>query len=285
MLRRRDRQRASSQLAFEHVALSDRGPTLTLAVPAGSLVAIVGPAASGKSKLLGVVTGQERPIRGEVTRPSGILSLEEMTFVRRDKPSSIAKRCLGDQNRTRIADALSALGLWEDRNRAIANLGAGQQVAARFIEPLINAPDLLASDGDLDLLDPWMRDRLWPLLQDRRSEGMTFVFTTNSAELAEMADLVVVLKDQQVVFSDSPQALVRSLSSSAVTVETNDHPGALALTNPFEVAVTETSAGIRFEAAEGQQLAAKLLSEGYGDVRYVVVRHPTFREALGRLLG
>jgi len=285
MLRRRERQRTSSHLAFEHVALLDRGPTLTLAVPAGSFVAIVGPAASGKSKLLGVVSGREKATRGEVMRPESVFSVDETAFVRRDRPSAIAKRALGDQDRARIADALSALGLWDDRNRSIANLGTSQQVAARFIEPLIDTPGLMASDGDLDHLDPWTRDRLWRLLQDRRAEGMTFVYTTNAAELAEFADLVVVLKDQQVIFSDSPQALVRSLSSSTVTVETNDHPGALALANPFEVEVTETPTGIRFEVAEGQQLAAKLLLEGYGDVRHILVRHPSFREALARVLG
>lgn len=284
MLRKRERKKASANLAFEHVALLDKGPTLTLAVQVGSIVAIVGPASAGKSKLLGVIAGNERPARGAVSRPENVCFLEETTFQRRDKPSSIAKRFQEQHERTRIADVLSTLNLWEDRNKAISNLGASQQVAARFIQPLIDPPDLLAVDSDFDLLDPWARDRLWQLLQTRRAEGMTLVYTTNVPEVAELADLVIVLREQQVVFSDSPQALARSLSKSTITVATNDRPGALALATPFEVTVTETPEGVRFETAEGQQLAAKLLSEGYGDVRYVVLRQPTFREALSRLI-
>ena len=285
MLKRRARKVDSTNLAFEHLALLDKGSTLTLAVPAGSSVAIIGPTCAGKSRLLNVVIGNEKPTRGEVFRPAEVSVIDGEGITRRDKPGALAKDSLSEKDSTRVAEVLSALGLWEVRNRTMANLGAEQQVAARFIEALVASPSLILTDGEMDLLDPWTRDRLWQILQTRLAEGATLVFTTNIAALAEKADLVIVLKDQQVLFSDTPSALTRSFSPSTVTVATHDHPGTLALASPFEVEVTQVDGGTRFEASEGQQLAAKLLLEGYGDVRYIILKAPTFDEALRRLVG
>lgn len=285
MLKRRARKPASANLAFEHVALQSKGTTLTLAVPAGSTVAVVGPGSAGKSKLLAVLSGFERPARGEVFRPDGVSAIGHEPPVRREKPSTLARRGAGDRNPTRIAEVLSALSLWEERNKSLGSLGASKQVAAQFIEPLTGATNLLVADCELDLLDPWTRDGLWQLIRARRSEGLTFVYATNLPELAALADLVIVLKDQQVVFSDSPQALIRSVSSGSIVVATDDQAGARAIASPFEVEISEVPEGLKFETAEAQQLTAKLLLEGYGDVRYVIQRTLTFAEALKRLIG
>jgi hypothetical protein len=56
--------------------------------------------------------------------------------------------------------------------------------------------------------------------------------------------------------------------------------GVRALVAPFEVSVRDTDDGVVMQASEGQQLAAKLLLEGYGDVKLVVLRSPTLEEAL-----
>ncbi|MEQ1934632.1 MAG: hypothetical protein ABL962_12280, partial [Fimbriimonadaceae bacterium] len=68
-------------------------------------------------------------------------------------------------------------------------------------------------------------------------------------------------------------------------VETQNQSGVRALIAPFEISISETENGVILKAAEGQQLAARLLSEGYGDIKMVILKEPTVESALDELLN
>src|SRR4051794_10325673 len=62
--------------------------TVTLAIPRGEMVSIIGPSGSGKSTLLNLIGGLDRPTSGQVSIDGAALaglSDDELTRVRRDK--------------------------------------------------------------------------------------------------------------------------------------------------------------------------------------------------------
>jgi ABC-type multidrug transport system ATPase subunit len=179
-----------------------------------------------------------------------------------------------------VTEALVATGLWDDRRTALAELTDGQRVAAALLPALASSAPIVAFDGLLDELDPWTLDRVLGLLRQRQGEGSSWIVATNRPDIAAATDLVVALRDSEVRFAGTPRELIRAVLPSRLEVATDNMPGVRAIARPFEVQVEQAEGVLRFEAAEGQTLAARLLVEGYGDVRFMVLREPTFAEAL-----
>lgn len=274
-----------SGLSFDHVSLAKKGPTLALDVPPGSTVAIMGPAASGKTSLLEAIAGKGGIARGDITRPESGFMLSSEDWSRRESAMSTAREILGKNSAQKATDAISALGLWDVRQKAYLSLSPSQQAAAIFVPALLKEPKLLCSDHDLDHLDWLTLQNLWQVLVGLRQGGMIFAFTTHRPDIAEWADFVLVLKSEQLVFSGTPESLRRTVADTILEVATDNRPGVRAIADPFEVAIHETPSGLRMQAKEGQALAAKLLLEGYGDVKFLVQKPPTFAEAFSKIIG
>lgn len=281
---RRPKPNPGPGLVFDHVSLNKRGSTLALEVPPGASVALMGLAGSGKSSLLKAILAERDPTRGTISRPEPALNVEEADWSRRDTPMSIARETLGRGSLQRATDALSTLGLWEVRQEACTSLSPGQQAAAIFLPVILSEPALIVCDHRLDHLDPQVLANLWLVLQEHRRRGAILVYATHRPDLGERADFVLILKSGQVSFSGTPEALRRTSVETELEVGTDNRSAARALADPFEVDIEETEGGLRLSAKEGQALAAKLLLEGYGDVRYIVQRNPSFSEALAKYL-
>lgn len=274
-----------SGLSFDHVSLAKKGPTLALDVPTGSTVAIMGPAASGKTALLEAIAGVSRVERGEIVRPETGFTLTSADWSRRESAMSTAREILGKNAAQKATDAISALGLWEVRQKPYLSLSPSQQAAAIFIPALLKEPKLLCSDHDFDHLDWPTLQNLWQVLADMRQRGLILAYTTHRPDLGEWADFVLILKNEQLVFSGTPESLKRTIAETTLEVATDNRPGAKAIADPFEVSIEETPDGLRMSTKEGQALAAKLLLEGYGDVKFLVQKPPTFAEAFSKLIG
>jgi ABC-type multidrug transport system ATPase subunit len=181
---------------------------------------------------------------------------------------------------SKAAEILLAMQLWEARNTLIADLSPSQTAACELIEPLSSGSDLVLIDGQLDRLDPWTLRSTLDLIGKLRSTGTAFVIATNRPDLMSAFDALIVLKGGQVRFAGTVDDLLRMGPRHTLHVATENRPGVQALIAPFEVSVKQSAEGVILEAAEGQALAARLLLEGYGDVKFVVVRPPTVEEAL-----
>jgi hypothetical protein len=113
---------------------------------------------------------------------------------------------------------------------------------------------------------------------------VSLIAATNRLELGSEFDALVVLSGGSIRFAGSPAELVRKTESHEFTVSAKDHSGVRALVSPFSVSVQQVGEDLCIRAAEGQELAARLLLEGYGNVRHVVYRTPTIAEALLNLI-
>jgi ABC-type multidrug transport system ATPase subunit len=269
----------SELLGLEHVALGSSGSTLSLSVRAGESIAVMGPGGAGKSRLLRLLAGLERPGQGRVHLRGTVAVALGDPLPRKAKVQNLAR----SDSMQEVTEALLDLGLFEVRQVPFAEVEGSRSVACEILGPLVSKTDLAIFDGQLDGLDPWVLHRVEERLRQQRAAGRAVVFATHRPDLASRADGVIVLREGQVRFAGSVDDLLRTGPPHSLHVETDRGAAVRSLVEPFEVEVRPNGSSIRLEAKEGQALAARLLLEGYGDIRYVVMRSPTFEEALRRL--
>jgi len=267
-------------LSLEQMAIVSSGATLSMSVRAGQSLAIVGPASSGKTHFLHVIAGIDRAAQGSVRIHGSIGVASGDGVSRRTKVQSCLPRNDITPKGLRVTDLLYKLRLGEARYKPIGELSPGQFAAYELLAPLISDANLILIDGQLDHLDPWVLKEVLGVLRILQAQGTSFVAATNRPDLVAQFDAVIVLKDKQVRFAGSIEDLRRLGPPHSVHVATENQQGVRALVAPFQVSVEQTPEGLRFEATEGQQLTARLLLEGYGDVQYVISRPSTLEEAL-----
>lgn len=270
----------SDLLLAEHIGLHPNGPTLSLGVPQGQSLCVTGPASSGKSRLLAIFSRQEKPAQGKIHAPQKISAAAQGELPGRTKPQSLARKGPGANKANLAAEVLSALRLWDVRQSPLSSLSSGQVVACQLIEPLMSDAELLIVDGHFDHLDPWALAGVWELLRRRLANGSALVASTIRPDLMAHFDALIVLKQGAVAFAGTVDELVRQGEEQEIRVTTENRTAVRAIVSPFEVSVRDTPEGIVFQAAEAQQLAAKLLLDGYGDVQFVVLGRKSIEEAL-----
>jgi ABC-2 type transport system ATP-binding protein len=197
---------------------------------AGELVAVVGPNGAGKTTLLSILAGIQRPSAGSVSRaPSEVgwapqqpalyskLSVAEnlRLFARLEKVADV------EQVVTRM---LEQTGLGDRADERVDRLSGGNRQRVNVALGLIGAPPVLALDEPSASLDPSQRERLWRFIRGLAKSGTSVLFSThNVIEAQRYADRVIVLDDGDLLFDDSPRALMAEVGQG----ENGDFEGAL----------------------------------------------------------
>src|SRR5258706_1734288 len=105
-------------LSLSDVALLHHGPTMSLTLEQGQILCVVGPAASGKSKLLRILSGQDAPDRGKVkTAPK--VAIPDLCN-RKLRPQDLSHNRWAN-NAVHATEVLSRLGLWSVRQKFIVD--------------------------------------------------------------------------------------------------------------------------------------------------------------------
>src|SRR2546423_7057183 len=194
------------------VALSD----VSLAIPAGSLTALVGPNAAGKSTLIKTFVGFERPNSGRVrvagadpttdraTALSHIGYIPQTPALYRELSVAdhldLAARLRPGFDRAAAVERLSALGI-PARSRG-HELSGGQQAQLTLAVALGTRADILLLDEPLASLDPLARHEFLVLLADvARQRAATVVLSSHIVgELGGVCDRLVVLGVGRVLY-------------------------------------------------------------------------------------
>ncbi|QYK56574.1 MAG: hypothetical protein KF733_03620 [Fimbriimonadaceae bacterium] len=267
-------------LRLDGFATAPQGRTLSLDVLPGEHYALMGTDVEGALKFLRAMAGVERPARGAVTGVEGRWPRVPVPS-RRVTAQALATRKGLPEGTERAAVVLSALGLWDERRRPVAQLSPSKQAAAELVGALVDRDPLVFIAGQLDRFDPWTRRETLDLVL----QGGASIVQTNLSPVAERTENVIVLKGEEPVFAGHVQELRRRHGNVEVTVETDDPSTVRAVVEPFAVNVTVVAGGVRLQAARGQEMAARLLTHGYGVVKAVIVREPTLDEALRHIVA
>jgi sulfate transport system ATP-binding protein len=200
---------------------------VSVEVPGGSLVALLGPSGSGKSTLLRVIAGLERPDSGAVlldgvevtsvpTQRRGVgfvfqhyAAFKHMT-VRENVAFGLKLRRLPRQEvRRRVEELLELVQLGGMADRYPAQLSGGQRQRMVLARALAVEPKVLLLDEPFGALDARVRAELRAWLRRLHDEmHVTSVFVTHDQEEAmELADRVVLMNHGHVEQVGDPRDL------------------------------------------------------------------------------
>lgn len=269
-------------LIFEEVALLPGASPFSIRLHAGHSVAVMGRAGSGKSALLAAIRSGKPPA-GKVTCETSIVSSTEGRPAPRETVQSLGKRLAKSFGVDRVREAIAAVGLTDVRLEPIRTLSASQIVAASLVEPLCSTQVALI-DGKLDQLDTVSLETTLDLICRRTTAGALLLVATNRADVAQRLGRLIVLRSGSLSFDGGMGQLMERAGPSELIIESGEPTAVRALVEPFAIRVTERPGGLLISAPHGQELAAKLLTQGYGAVRAVLLREPTFGDALRTVL-
>jgi len=199
-----------------------------LAVPAGSVTAVLGPSGGGKTTLLRIVAGFERPDAGSVTvdgrtvaspgvslpperRRVGIVPQEGALFPHLSVAGNVGYGLHRHQRGGRVAEVLALVGLAGYGRRMPHELSGGEQQRVAVARALAPRPSLVLLDEPFSALDAGLRTEVRSDIRAALSaDGATAVLVTHDqAEALSMADLVAVLRDGRVMQAGPPTQVYR----------------------------------------------------------------------------
>jgi len=205
---------------------------VTLALPAGCLVGLIGPDGVGKSSLLSIVAGARQIQYGKVYVLDGDMadSAHRAAVCSRIAymPQGLGKNLYPDlsvreniqffgrlfgqsrsERESRIAELLASTGLAPFADRAAKNLSGGMRQKLGLCCALIHDPDLLILDEPTTGVDPLSRRQFWELIERIRSRrrGISIVVATAYMEEAERFDWLVAMNVGKVVATATPAGL------------------------------------------------------------------------------
>ncbi len=210
---------------------------ITLRIPPGQFVAILGASGSGKSTLLGLLAGLDSPSSGEIWldgAPIHNLAETELATVRGRKIGFVFQSYQLIQTLTALENVLlpyelnlkgsgleqarrllEEVGLKDRVDHYPVQLSGGEQQRVALARAFVVEPPIVMADeptGNLDSANGRMVLDL--LLERNKKAGTTLVLVTHDAEVANQADRKIVLKDGMVVEDTLPFAGTREADST-----------------------------------------------------------------------
>ncbi len=197
---------------------------IDLCVPAGEFLAIVGPSGNGKSTLLNMITGIDRPSQGEVLvggRPIHRLSEDQLAGWRSTNlgivfqffqlmptlsllqnlilPMDFAGRVPRKLRQAAALALLERVGLVDQAHKLPSQVSGGQQQRAAIARALANDPPLLVADEPTGNLDARTSEDVLELFCDLSAQGKTLIMVTHNMDIASRAPRSIEIVNGQIV--------------------------------------------------------------------------------------
>lgn len=276
---------------------------ITLEIPAGGMVGLIGPDGVGKSSLLSLLAGARAVQDGQVWAlggdmrsqahreavcpriaymPQGLgknlyptLSVEEnLQFFARLFGHDAAER------RARIDDLTQSTGLKKFLARPAGKLSGGMKQKLGLCCALIHDPDLLILDEPTTGVDPLARAQFWDLIRRIRSTRphMSVLVATAYMDEAQRFDWLVAMDDGQVLDTGTPAELLARTATQSLEA-------AFIALLPEAKKRGHAAVEIPPLQADDQDIAieAQDLTMRFGD--FVAVDHVNFRIRRGEIFG
>ncbi|MCF6233867.1 MAG: ribosome-associated ATPase/putative transporter RbbA [Rhodobacteraceae bacterium] len=286
------------------VALRD----VTLTLPAGKMVGLLGPDGVGKSTLMGLVAGAKRLQSGEIETLGGDMSnARHRTQIGRRiafMPQGLGRNLYHDlslrenleffgklfgldatERKTRISRLTRATGLYPFLDRPAGKLSGGMKQKVGLCAALIHDPDFLLLDEPTTGVDPLSRRQFWDLIDSIRADRpqMSVLVSTAYMQEAALFDHLIAMNDGRILAQASPADLMAqtgtdTVEAAYVSLLSDDAP-----TQESEKNVAAPPAAIPLDKEAEPAIRARNLTRRFGD--FVAVDNVSFDIAKGEIFG
>lgn len=268
---------------------------LTLAVPAGSVYGLIGPSGSGKSTTIRLLLGLLAPTSGSATvlgydTVTGADQIRLHTGAVLDYSGLYTRLSALDnldfygriwhmpptERRTRAAELLHHLDLWDRRHEIVETWSRGMQQRLAIARAIFHHPSLVCMDEPTARLDPIEVASVRQDLADLSArEGITFFLATNNLVVAEtICTHVAVIQHGKLLAAGPVHDLRSTAGHSHVAIRGRGFtPPVISLLarRPDVVSVAATADGLTIELAPNSDIAplVSLLVESSVDIEEV----------------
>lgn len=192
-------------------------------IEAGVFVAVMGPSGSGKSSLLNLIGGLDRPDRGAVFISGvdiGKLSDKKLAAYRNKTVGFVFQsfnlqpiysalenvmlplyftKLTSRERKERSKKVLKLVGLDGKMNNKPSQLSGGEQQRVAIARALVNEPSILLADEPTGNLDSKNGKMIVQMLKELNKEAnITIVMVTHDEEMAKSADYILKIRDGKV---------------------------------------------------------------------------------------
>jgi putative ABC transport system ATP-binding protein len=193
---------------------------VSFSVEPGEFIAITGPSGNGKSTTLNMISGIDRPSRGEVIvngAPVHQMSESELAVWRGENlgiifqffqmlpslslaqnvalPMEFAGKYRRRERRERALHLLELVGLADQADKLPGTVSGGQQQRAAIARALANDPPLLVADEPTGNLDAQTAESVFQLFQELVGRGKTILMVTHDVELAQRMPRIIEIRN------------------------------------------------------------------------------------------
>jgi len=196
-------------------------PGISLSVPRGQVVGLLGPSGGGKTTLLRSIVGVQVVAGGTVTvlgEPAGsrrlrsrVGYLTQQTSVYGDltvRQNITYFAALVGVPRDTIERTIEVVDLTSSSNSRVDRLSGGQRSRVSLAAALVGAPEVLILDEPTVGLDPVLRRDLWAMFHRLADGGTTLLVSSHVMDEATRCDRLLLLRDGRLLADDSPDGLL-----------------------------------------------------------------------------
>ena len=196
---------------------------VTLEIAPGKITAIYGPSGCGKTSLLSIISGLDSQYQGNLyfkKQNMRDFSERDLTYFRKAHIGFVFQnfnliphqsvlenvkmplyvKNMTDKEMAEITEReLSRLGIGDFIKKNVKQLSGGQKQRVAIARALVNNPEMIVADEPTGSLDSQSQENVLEIFKELAEAGKTMIIVTHNPEVADYADVVIKMKDGEVV--------------------------------------------------------------------------------------
>ena len=196
---------------------------VTLEIEPAKITAIYGPSGCGKTSLLSIISGLDSQYQGNLyfkNQNMRDFSERDLTYFRKAHIGFVFQnfnliphqsvlenvkmplyvKNMTDKEMAEIAEReLSRLGIGDFIKKNVKQLSGGQKQRVAIARALVNNPEMIVADEPTGSLDSQSQENVLDIFKELAEAGKTVIIVTHNPEVADYADVVIKMKDGEVV--------------------------------------------------------------------------------------
>ena len=202
---------------------------ISVDVPAGKIVGLLGPSGAGKTTLMRVIAGRQRLDSGTAMilgRPAGSPRLRG-TIGYMPQTAAIYHDLTVMENmryfaamlgvvRNEAQQRLQQVDLTGQAGQIVSTLSGGQKSRVSLAIALLGNPELLVLDEPTVGVDPILRQQLWRIFHDVARAGTTVFVSSHVMDEASRCDDLLLIRNGELLAHDTPAGLCRRTHTESV---------------------------------------------------------------------